>query len=129
MTDPLTPNRLTELLNRHENGDDDTLQLALDCLNVGINVLEGKGRDNWIRDLKQYQADHVALIGEIDRLTRERDRLHNALSEVLASGGPEFDGEVRRGFKRTLWITPERLQCWREVLATSGRSERDGAES
>lgn len=60
---------------------------------------------------------------ELARLTEQRDRLHDALSEVLASGGPEFDGEVLRGLRRTLWVTPERLQGWRQVLAEVDRSE------
>jgi|GEM_PF-4761796 len=69
------------------------------------------------------EASRIAGMGQ--RFRVERDRLHDALSEVLASGGPDFDGEVLRDLKRTLWITPERLQGWRGVLASVERSERD----
>lgn len=65
------------------------------------------------------------IIESASRFRAERDRLHDALNEVLASGGPEFDGEVLRGLRRTLWITPERLQGWRQVLAETPRSESD----
>jgi len=82
--------------------------------------------------MEDLQAAYERLGSEASRLAEaahrfrvERDRLHDALSEVLATGGADFDGEVLRGLKRTLWITPDRLQGWRDVLASVERSERD----
>jgi len=79
---------------------------------------------------KDLQAAYERLGNEAQRIVEaatqfraERDRLHDALSEVLASGGQELDDGVMRGLRRTLWVTPERLQRWRDVLASVQRSE------
>lgn len=62
---------------------------------------------------------------ELARLTEQRDRLYDALSEVPSG---EWDrGPLMPGFARTLWISGDRLQRWRDVLATTGRAERDGS--
>lgn len=92
MTEPITPERLAELRDRHETGTDDTLQLMLDCLGNGINVLDHrtKGRDNWISDIKRYQADHVGLLAEVDRLTAELERANARHCELTA----EIEGHI-----------------------------------
>lgn len=72
----MTPERLAELLERHHDGQDDVLELLLDCLSNGVNPLEqaGLGRSIWIADIKRYQADHDGLLTEVQRLTDELAR-------------------------------------------------------
>jgi hypothetical protein len=65
--------RLAEIIEAHEDGRDDTLELLLELMAVGGMY---RWHDNpiaravWTADLKQYQADQVLLINEVQRLRR-----------------------------------------------------------
>lgn len=67
---------LAEIRNRYEHENSDPVGNMLDCLAVGINVLDGRvprGRDIWIAELRQYQADFGALLAEAVRLDADTE--------------------------------------------------------
>jgi hypothetical protein len=148
----ISPERLADLLDRHEKGADDTLELLLGCLGNGINVLDhrNKGRDNWIADIKRYQADHAGLLTQVQRLTDELDHRESS-SDQAASREIDLHAEVDqlRGPDRALrnavnamWdaassaLTAAKAECDRfhtiiariEALEVYGREFVDAAE-
>jgi len=134
MTDHLTPERLAELLDNYDHGTDDALEGLLELIAIGSSDWQTKprSRDNWIRSLKAYQADHVAMLAEIDRLAAEkRDALdecgalqaetlqalaaHNGLTRRLRDAETERDRlwmllEIERGLTGTARLHADALK-------------------
>ena len=98
MTDRLTPERLAELRRPYDQGEPDTLENLLELMATGHDGWLTKGRQVWARHLAAYQADHAALIGEIDRLTAEVEQL--ADFAVLTSRPKELQAERDRAVQR-----------------------------
>jgi hypothetical protein len=65
------------------------------------------------------RANEMAAAGT--RFRAERDRLHDALREILSGywehGHPGYDAV------RTYWLKTDRVQRWRDILAATPRSE------
>ena len=102
MAHPINPERLAELRERYDNGVDDALEGLIELIATGHfgGWPNQKARDIWVRDLKAYQADHVAMLAEIDRLHatwatspedfRQSDRYLRIITRVIhdPSGAP-----------------------------------------
>lgn len=71
MTAPIAPQRLAELRERYDTGTDDALEALLELMATGHDGWLTKGRTNWVESIKAYQADHVALLTEVERLRSE----------------------------------------------------------
>lgn len=80
MTNPITPQRLAELCRHYDRGADDALEGLLELIATGQDGWLTKGRDGWRESLKAYQADHVALLAEVERLQGELDIPDESLS-------------------------------------------------
>jgi hypothetical protein len=89
--DPITPERLAEITDQYEDFPD-TLELLLELLAVGMSgwQINPHARDSWIKQLTLYQADHVALLAEVHRLTTTIDQI-----AALEVHGGEFIDAVQ----------------------------------
>lgn len=97
MTDPITSQRLAELRRHYDNGVDDALEGLLELMATGHDgwLNNPKARATWTQSLKAYQADHVALLAEVERLQDELAGHPEGLYENWAVGYTDLFGEQR----------------------------------
>lgn len=100
MTEPLTPERLAAIRAGYDDGVDDALEGLLDLMATGRDrwLTDPNARLRWSADLTTYQADHVALLAEVDRLTTENEQLTDL--DAAATRRTELHAERDRAVQR-----------------------------